>query len=301
MTQVLVVGMSVIDFLFEVDVMPTTAEKYAARDAQIVGGGGAANAACAIANLGGDACLVSRIGGDLIGELILKDLEQLSIDCSRMVICERGSSSYSSVLVDRNGERQIVNFRGSDLVDDVESIRSAKPNAVLADTRWRAGTNAAMQLAQNLGVPGVLDAEAPLDAEAMALASHIACSRQGLESLSGQLKDAKAIEAALRELATQYGAWLAMTDGEHGVYLLHKDAFSHVPAVPITPVDTLGAGDVWHGAFAYRLGAGDDELNAVHFANAAATIKCTRAGGGRSSPVRGEVYDFMEFHGLKTK
>ena len=70
MPKVLVVGMAVVDFLFEVDSMPDSAEKYAASGASIIGGGGAANAACAIARLGGDAMLAARIGADMIGQLL---------------------------------------------------------------------------------------------------------------------------------------------------------------------------------------------------------------------------------------
>ena len=76
MTSVLVVGMVVVDFVFTVDAMPVSAEKYVASDASIVGGGGAANAAVAISNLGGRAQLCGRIGDDMIGGLIVNDLQQ---------------------------------------------------------------------------------------------------------------------------------------------------------------------------------------------------------------------------------
>jgi sulfofructose kinase len=62
-----------------------------------------------------------------------------------------------------------------------------------------------------------------------------------------------------------------------------------MPAPAITAVDTLAAGDVWHGAFAVALGEGQDIEAGARFANAAAAIKCTRIGGRQGAPSRAEV------------
>ena len=59
--------------------------------------------------------------------------------------------------------------------------------------------------------------------------------------------------------------------------------------ITVTAVDTLAAGDVWHGAFAVMLGEGQDVGTAARFANAAAAIKCTRFGGRQGAPARAEV------------
>jgi sulfofructose kinase len=62
-----------------------------------------------------------------------------------------------------------------------------------------------------------------------------------------------------------------------------------MPAFPIQPVDTLAAGDVFHGAFALALAEGRAEIDAMRFAAAAAAIKCTRFGGISGAPGRAEV------------
>lgn len=294
MTEVLVVGMAVVDFLYEVDDLPAKPEKYRASNAQLVGGGGGANAACAIVKLGGKAMLASRAGCDVLGDWLVAELKRHHVDCSLLMVSERARSSFSSVLVDSRGERQIVNFRGADLSEDTALIERASPNVVLADTRWKAGTLAGMHLAHRKKLPAVLDAEAPLDFDAMSLATHIVFSRQGLESVASQLDSPSAIEVALRELAGQYSAWLGMTDGVNGVYYLHDEKFCHEPAIEVPVLDTLGAGDVWHGAFAYQLGCGCKEPAAVRFANATATLKCMRTGGGRNSPSLQEVTQFLQ-------
>jgi len=60
-------------------------------------------------------------------------------------------------------------------------------------------------------------------------------------------------------------------------------------AHPVAVVDTLAAGDVWHGAFTLGLGEGKDVESAARFANVAAAIKCTRFGGRLGAPRRAEV------------
>jgi len=64
----------------------------------------------------------------------------------------------------------------------------------------------------------------------------------------------------------------------------------------VSAVDTLAAGDVWHGALALRLGEGMDVANAARFANAAAALKCTRPGGRRGAPTRKELADLLASH-----
>ena len=321
MMNVLVVGMTVVDFVFEVDSMPTAAEKYVASQASVVGGGGAANAAVAIANLGGRAMLSGRIGEDMVGDLIVNDLQSRNVDCSLLQRTTGARSSYSSVFVDSDGERLIVNYRGEKLSDNVEPMsqlatdKLSQPAAVLADTRWSNGVVAAMKLARQLGVPGILDAEPPLEPELLQMASHIAFSRQGLVSLTGN----EDLPSSLLQVADTYNNWLCVTDGANGVYYLQDGDVHNAEAPVVEVVDTLGAGDVWHGAFAYALGSGlgsglsagygsgfssdsqdsriqsadRPELAAIVFANAAASLTCSRAGGGRVSPSRAEVDAFL--------
>jgi sulfofructose kinase len=74
------------------------------------------------------------------------------------------------------------------------------------------------------------------------------------------------------------------------------DGMATVPGFRVAAVDTLGAGDVWHGAFALALAERRPEAAAVRFANAAAALKVGRAGGRRGAPTRAEVDRFLSEH-----
>lgn len=285
MKEILVVGLAAIDVLFELSEMPQSPEKHIATNASVVGGGGAANAAVAIARLNAKPRLAARVGDDVFGDLIVSQLTGDFVDCSLVQRTKSAQSSYSSVLIDRHGERQIVNFRGSDLSDDASVFSDIKVDGVLADTRWKAGTLEAMRLARRLNVPGVIDAEAPVIPEALELASHVAFSRQGLTQFTGETD----LQSALIKASDATQAWVCVTDGEHGVYYPDSGRVRNVPARATEVVDTLGAGDVWHGAFVVALTQHRTEIEAIEFANVSASLKCARHGGGRRSPTLDEV------------
>lgn len=164
-------------------------------------------------------------------------------------------------------------------------------DAALSDTRWPQCGAAVLGRARERGVPGVLDAEAPiaLAEGALMLASHIAFSAQGLRDYAGHSDLAK----GLREVARATGAWVCVTDGAKGVLWLDGDDVRSVPAVAVVAVETLGAGDVWHGAFTLKLAEGEREEAAIRYANAAAAFKCAGNGGRASYPRRADVGAFL--------
>lgn len=291
MARVLVIGLATMDFLFQVDALPEEARKCRARRAEAVSGGCAANAAVAITRLGGEALLGTWVGFDHLGELFVSELQRDGVDTKYVQRIEGAHSSFSSVYVDSFGERQIVNFRESDPVAESAWIADISGvDAVLCDTRWHEGAAAALKLAREARVPGIVDAEAPVTASALEDASHVAFSRQGLLSL---VHDAD-LPAALGKAAAKPGAWVCVTDGDKGAWCSGPGGIEHADAYAVEAKDTLAAGDVWHGALALALGEGRDEADAVRFANASATIKCTRSGVRNGAPSRAEVEDFLK-------
>ncbi|MBC7156922.1 MAG: sugar kinase [Rhodobacteraceae bacterium] len=288
MARVLCVGNAVVDFVLRVPAFTDRPEKIVASEAAIVGGGCAATAAVAVARLGGEAWLAARLGSDPVGDMILAGLQAEGVNCTLVERVEGARSSFSAVQVDAAGERQIVNFRGAGMPEGPGRVGGAPAvGAVLADTRWTAGAAAALALARARAIPGVLDAEAPIDPALLAAASHVAFSAQGLASLAPGLAPA----AALAVVAPGLSGWACVTDGADGV---HLPGGAHLPAFAVAVVDTLGAGDVWHGAFALRLAEGADETAAVRFANAAAALKCTHPGGRAGCPDRAATEEFLK-------
>ena len=287
--EVLIAGMAVADFVFRVPAIPTEAEKYRADSMEIVVGGPAANAAIAVARLGGRAILSTRLGEDRVADAVRRDLVAEGVDCR---IRRAGRSPLSAVAVDAAGERQIVNFRGEALAEEPEPLDGLTPAAVLVDMGWTRAALAGLAFARERGVPGVVDAEAPATEAVLRAASHVAFPRGGLTAFAGIGDKEEALLAASRKL----DGWVCVTDGAAGVSYVAEGRVETVPAFPVRAVDTLGAGDIWHGAFTLRLAEGAGEPDAVRFANAAAALKCTGFGGGQASPTRAAAERFLAEH-----
>jgi sulfofructose kinase len=284
------------DQIYSVERLPEAPAKHFATALREVGGGPAASAAATIARLGGGARLWSRVGDDSVGEGIVRELEQEGVGVAGIKRIPGARSGCSAIIVDTRGERMIVNFRGERMDPDpswlpVSEIRGA--DAVLGDLRWPEGSVRALAEARRLGIPALLDADATPareGTEVFAAANHILFSSQGLLEFTGIAE----IERALRLAASRTDAWVGVSAGQAGVYWLQRERVRHLPAFDVEVVDTLGAGDVLHGAFALALARAERLEDALGFACAAAALKCSRPGGRAGAPSAEEVENFLE-------
>jgi sulfofructose kinase len=295
---VLCVGHAVQDFVFSVDALPTRGEKYRAGAFGTVGGGPAATAAVAIAKLGGRARLAARLGEDPVADVVVRELEGYGVDCALVRRHAGRTTSLSAVMLDPAGERMIVNYLDPELPrtpDWLPDPRAIGAGAVLGDVRWPEGSAHALAAARAAGIPAVLDADRPIprDGALLAAASHVAFSAEGLSEYTGDDDPVR----ALRAVGAQLDAWCCVTVGADGVYVWSDGGIAHQPSFRVAVVDTLGAGDVWHGAFALALAEGRDEFAAVRFAQAAAALKVQRRGGRAGAPTRAELESFLATHG----
>ncbi len=294
MTIVLCVGHAVQDYVFSVPDLPRLAVKHQATALLSVGGGPAATAAVAIALLGGRCSLAARVGDDAIAYAIVSELEGYGVDCRYVKRFPGHASSLSAVMMDPAGERMIVNHLDRSMpagVDWLPQPKAVGAMAVLADTRWPEGAAHALAGARAAGLPAVLDADKPLpgDTAALAAATHVAFSADALADCTGQADPLQGLRKVSRDLRK----WCCVTAGAAGVYAADAGRIVHFPGHAVTVVDTLGAGDVWHGAFTLGLAQGMAEPAAVRFAGAAAALKVGRAGGRAGAPSRAEVEAFL--------
>lgn len=289
MARVLTVGITVLDRVMAMLALPEGGGKFYAHDRVEVVGGIAANSAIAICRLGGEAVLASRLGDDLAAERIVEDLTRAGVDTSRMEWLNGAGTSVSTILVDAAGERMLINhadpalFAGPPAPFDDLAV-----DAVMTDTRWPEGGLAALRHAREHNLPAIVDYDREaerLRPELLDTASHVVFGRQGLAALAGTSDVAKGLAAARRLT----GAWLACTAGGEGVFWLDGQDLRHLPAFRVAAVDTLGAGDVFDGAFALALAEGRSETAALRFASGAAALKCMRFGGGSVAPTRAEL------------
>jgi sulfofructose kinase len=278
------VGGAVLDLIYGLDELPSRDGKIAVRYHVNSGGGMAANAAVMISRLGGEARWCGRLGEDETGRSIRDGLRREGVD-TRLARSFPGEvSPHSVVLVDQTGRRSILLFRPEFNADPgwLPLTDLLQADAVLADNRWIEGAVAMLSAARARGLRAILDAENADAAAVAAIASatHAVFSQSGLAEL---YRTEDPIDGLLR--AAPHAPFVAVTLGERGVMWLDATGSPrHMPAFGVTAVETSGAGDVFHGAFAFALVTDRDEEAALRFAAAAAALKCAAQGGRTSFP-----------------
>jgi sugar/nucleoside kinase (ribokinase family) len=291
---ILCAGIIVLDEVFQVERFPQRDEKTPAHDFFVVSGGCAANAAVAVARLGGRAMLAGPLGGpageDAGGDRVLALLAGEKIDCSGCQRVDGIATPLSAIFVDARGDRMIVTRRDYRLdaarpMDPAGLVASA--DAVLADNRFPEFVRPICAAARLRGLPVVLDVDGPtpIDDELFRIATHVVFSSDGLRATTG-LED---LAAALARIANVTQSFLAVTRGPLDVLWWDGCALRNSEVFAVNAVDTLAAGDIFHGAFALALTEGENEITAMRVAAAAAGLKCARIGGSAAAPRRPEV------------
>lgn len=285
--RVICLGLSAFDITWEVETLPPGGGKVRALDLREGGGGMAANAAVAAATLGADVQFWGRAGNDGAGRAMREQLVALGVGVDAFRLFDGARSSVSGIVVDARGERSIVNFRGANLPADPAWLPLsdvARAHAVLADPRWPEGALALFEAARRHGVPSVLDGDVADPAVFDALLPTLDCAVFSEPGLAGYAAQAGDVPAQLAFARSRGCALAAVTLGERGVVWLDAEGLNRVPAYPVEAVDTTGAGDVFHGAFAFALGAGWPVREAFRFSAVVAARKCAFAGGRHGVP-----------------
>ncbi len=292
--RIVCVGHAALDRIYRIEAFPPHPTKVRALEHVEAGGGMAANAAVAIARLGGKSELWSRIGDDHAGELIRAGLKSERVDIRYLQAFEGARSSTSAIVVDDKGERLIVGQRDAGMPSDTSWLpleRIGEANAVLGDLRWLEGVRAVFSEARKRGVPTVLDADLGAREALVGLLRHTdyaIFSAPALREFAPGSTDAERLDYVLSFGCKHAGVTL----GGEGYAWREAGRGGHIPAFSVSVTDTTGAGDAFHGAFALLLAEGRSPQDCARSAAAAAALKCTRLGSRAGLPSRAELDAF---------
>ncbi|WP_127752259.1 PfkB family carbohydrate kinase [Devosia sp. 1566] len=284
-------GAATMDMIFAVDALPTAPGKVLPKAMIQAAHGMATSAAIAATRLGARTSLITRIGDDSMGDQFVAQVTAEGVDCEHIRRFEGVPTPLSAVIVDRSGERLILPYYDKGLRVDPDWIPETliqSADAVQVDIRWPEAATKVLSLARGAGKIAVLDADTgppEVILALAALASHTVFSAPAAMLVSGT----DSVAAATRELTGRFAGFVGVTDGAQGCFWLENGSLHNLLPPAVDVVDTLAAGDVFHGAFTLALAESRSIPEAVAFANAAAALKCTVFGGRLGSPNRASV------------
>src|SRR5271163_1901529 len=291
--RILCIGMPVRDLPFRVQGVPARGSKENASHFDEICGGNALNGAIGIVRLGGRASICGPMGDarETSSRYIFEQMAHEGIDTAHIVHMHGLVTPISAIMIDPTGERSIVTFRDPELWKvELPPAGTLLEDcaAILTESRCAEFCTDLCAEARRRGIPVIVDVDRAMSLRAglLTASSHLVFSSEPLQETAGVSDDAE----ALRRIAKLTPSFLAGTRGAQGtIWLDEQQNLQQTPAFPVHTVDTLGAGDVFHGAFALAITENQDLRAALRFASAAAALKCTRFGGAFAAPQRAEV------------
>jgi len=293
--MITVFGSINVDLVTRVAKSPLPGETVLGSDYQLIPGGKGANQALAARRAGADVRLVGAIGDDDIGKTALIELEPAGVDLT-CVARRHGTTGVAIITVNNKGENTIVVSPGANATasaDQVPADAFAAGDTLLfqMEVPYEESMKVA-RVAHDAGARVVLSIApftpltplelAPVSViivnehEAADFARHVGLAVHGDQAVVGAL--ARRLD---RTVIATLGAEGAMASGPEGLV--------RVPAIPVTPVDTTGAGDTFVGVLAAWVDQGADLKTAMARAAVAGSLACTRVGAQPSFPTRAEI------------
>ena len=292
--RILCIGMPVRDLTFRVRACPARGSKENATHFDEICGGNALNAAIGIVRLGGRASICGPMGDarETSSRFIFDKLAHEGIETKHIVHMPGLVTPISAIMIDPSGERTIVTFRDPELWK-VQLPRAdtllEDCAAILTESRCAEFCTDLCAEARRRGIPVIVDVDRAMSLREglLTASSHLVFSSEPLQETAGDHRRRRGAEEDRQADAFVPGGHPRAREARSGSTSMAN--LQETPAFPVHTVDTLGAGDVFHGAFALAITEKQELREALRFASAAAALKCTRFGGAFAAPQRAEV------------
>ena len=306
--KVIVVGSLNIDLVCHATRRPDKGETLIGDAFDIFTGGKGFNQATAAARLGAEVTLVGSVGTDPFAEILLTAVENEHIN-SRFVTKRTDiGTGVATIVIEPDGDNSIIvvpranmALTTADIDAAVDCIADADVLLLQLETPISASEHAAA-IAKQHGTTVVLNPAPaqPLPDSLLGYVDILTPNQSETELLSGMKirsdKEARrAAEVLHARMVDTANTAVVLTLGAQGALMLTATTSEQVPALPVEPVDTTGAGDAFCGALATALASGETLRAAVEFANAAGAAAVTVIGATPSMPTRAKIERLLAF------
>lgn len=289
--DILTIGNASYDLVFSVPRYPNADEKMDALAFTECGGGPAANAAVTAARLGFTAAFCGYLGNDIYGEKHFQEMIRENV-FTDLIARGRETTPLSAIFVQPDGKRSLVNYRKNKQYLPRGSINFSciQPKVILFDGHEPFISEGMLEFARTNAVPTILDAGSVHEGTKRLAdkVDYLICSKKFAVDFAGTVN----IGQALDKLC-QISPHVVITLGDRGLVWKYNDNTEEMPAFKVNAVDTTGAGDVFHGAFACCKVKNMPWEDSLRFASAAAALSCTKTGGRLGIPVYEEVVELL--------
>lgn len=288
--KALCIGNVAYDFTMPLDSFPKENVKYRVENAVSCGGGPASNAAYLLSLWGVNTYFAGVIGNDDNGKKIKEEFKKVNVNTKFLEVDKENDTAMSFVLINaKNGSRTIFTKRSNKM--KITKEINIKPDLILVDGQELEASKKVLE--KNPKAISIIDA-GRIKKETIELAKmvdYVVCSKdfaEGYTNLKINLKDKEILNKIFLKLEKDFKNVIITLEEKGSIY--KKDNIVNlVPTIEVDEVDSTGAGDIFHGSFAYCLLKKYDIEKSIKIANIAGAISVTRLGGRYSMPSLKEV------------
>ncbi len=298
MIKNIVLGSINADFLFKVQEFPHMGQTTHCYDFMPMLGGKGGNQAAAIARLGGDVCMVGKVGKDAFGPQSIENLEKQGVDISNIIFDEIEPTGTAMGIVADNGENVIVVSKGANGnvnqadVDLIEKLLPQSHYLILQLEIPMEMVLYAIDKAKKFSVEVILNPAPayPIPKNYFSKIDYLIPNEQEASEISGrEITDLTTAILAGKDLISFGVRTVIITLGNQGSMLIRQNEARLFPAISINAVDPTTCGDAFVGGVVVGMERGYKLEEAILFANCAGAITATRFGAQPSLPQHQEV------------
>lgn len=299
--KIVVIGCLHTDFTVKVKTIPRIGESVLGKSFKRSPGGKGANQAVAAARLGADVVLIGRVGADVFGKELIKNLRENGIDTKYIIEDSETYTGLALIMVDEDGDNILAVASGADMRIRKEDIDRAEEIIKLSDilliqleTPLQI-VEYAINIAFNKGVKVLLN-PAPaqkLSKDLLKKVYVLIPNEKEAELLSNvKIKDLNSSKISAKKLLENGTENIVITLGKNGSIIATKEETVHINGLNVNAIDTTGAGDAFCGALAVALSSGKELKEAVIYANYAGALATTKIGAQEALPTKEELENF---------
>ena len=302
MAKIVGIGANVFDTLYNIPSYPAEDTKMRATASKTAGGGPVATGLVAAAKLGAEAAYIGVLSDDNGGKFLKDDFEKYGVSTD-LIHVKSGYRSFASVLwlCADTATRTCVFDKGNLPaleLDDAQKQAVEHAALLMVDGNELDAAVESAKLARAKGVKVLYDCGG-LYPGVEKLLAHTDIMIPSEEFALGHTKCETPEDAAKKLFDAYHPEVVVITQGKQGGILYDGATITHYPAFQVAAVDTNGAGDVFHGAFAAAVTMNYDYLKCCIFASAVSALKCTGIGARESTPALAPTKKFLKENGYE--
>ena len=297
--KILCLGHISYDITFPVKEFITENKKIRVNERIECGGGPASNAAYLLGKWGSEVYIAGLIGDDIFGQKILEEFNEASVNTKYLEVRKNYKTSNSIIINNTsNSSRTILSYRETE--EFMHKINlDFEPDIILIDGHEFEESNRLLEKYPN--AISIIDA-GRANENVIKLAkkvNYVVCSKEFAEEVSGikiDYENESTIINLYRKLEENFQGIIVVTLESKGALYKYDGNIGIMDAIKVGAVDSTGAGDLFHGAFAYGVSKRYNLNTVVDIATVAGGISVKRIGGRNSVATKEEmrmyIHDF---------